>query len=291
VRLLEGFSHSNPDIMADFGGWAMRKIGPRLKEHKIARDNLVAAFPEKFADEIDTILSGVWDNLGRLGTEIAHLDQMWDFDISNPNRPSRGEIAPEVIERIMRLAVDGKPALVFSAHLANWELAAVAAAKAKLKSAALYRPPNNAAIDRWIRKTRTASMGSLIPSGFDTPMRIMNALREGTHVGMLVDQHYGRGVAVDFFGRRALASPLLARLAQHFDCPIHGARIIRLPGHRFRAELTEEIAPVRDVAGKVDIAGTMQVITKVVEGWIREHPEQWLWLHRRWRPQDGKGDR
>jgi KDO2-lipid IV(A) lauroyltransferase len=83
-----------------------------------------------------------------------------------------------------------------------------------------------------------------------------------------------------------MANPLLARLAQHFDCPIHGTRIVRLPGNRFRAEITDEIGPVRDGSGKIDIAGTMQVVTSVVEGWVREHPEQWLWLHRRWRPED-----
>ena len=105
---------------------------------------------------------------------------------------------------------------------------------------------------------------------------------------MLVDQYYVRGVEVTFFGRRTMANPLLARLARHFDSPIHGTRVIRLPGHRFRGELTDAIAPARDAEGKIDIAGTMQIITGVVEGWIREHPEQWLWQHRRWRPQDVK---
>jgi KDO2-lipid IV(A) lauroyltransferase len=105
---------------------------------------------------------------------------------------------------------------------------------------------------------------------------------------MLVDQYFVRGVEVTFFGRRTMANPLLARLAQHFDCPIHGTRIVRLPGNRFRAELTEEIQPARDAQGKIDIAATTQIITNVVEGWIRENPEQWLWLHRRWRPEDAR---
>jgi len=63
----------------------------------------------------------------------------------------------------------------------------------------------------------------------------------------------------------------------------HGVRIIRLPGHRFRAELSEEVRPVRDAAGQIDIQGTMQAVTSVIKGWIREYPDQWLWLHRRWR--------
>jgi KDO2-lipid IV(A) lauroyltransferase len=76
---------------------------------------------------------------------------------------------------------------------------------------------------------------------------------------------------------------MLARLAAHFDCPIHGGRAVRLPRHRFYMELTEEIHPIRDAQGRIDIARTMQAITNVVEVWIREYPEQWLWVHRRWR--------
>jgi KDO2-lipid IV(A) lauroyltransferase len=100
---------------------------------------------------------------------------------------------------------------------------------------------------------------------------------------MLVDQHFGRGVDVTFFGRRAKANPMLARLARQVDVPIHGVHVVRLPNHRFRIEVTDEIIPVRDADGKVDVQGTTQAITSVIEGWIRKAPEQWLWLHRRWR--------
>lgn len=277
VRVIE------PDRMADFAGWFLRSVGPWLPEHKIARANLTAAFPEKSADEIDAILRGAWDNLGRVGVEFAHLDRLWEHEIEHPNRPSRIEISQANIDRFMRLRDDGKPALIFSAHLANWELPAVSAATYDLDSAVLYRRPNISAIDAWVRKTRSRTMGQLIPTGLNAPLQIAEALERGAHVGMLVDQYYVRGVPVTFFGRRTNANPLIARLAQHFDCPIHGVRMIRLPNHRFRGELTEAIEPVRGPDGKVDIAGTMQAITDVVEGWIREHPEQWLWQHRRWR--------
>ena len=288
VRLLKGLRMVPPNFMADLGGWAMRTIGPLFAENRIGRDNLTAAFPEKSAAEIDTILRGVWDNLGRMGAEFAHLDRLWDFDPNHPDRHGRVELPQPDIERFIRLLQDGKPALIFASHLANWELPAIAAATYKLDSAVLYRRPNIAGIDRWLRETRTASMGELISTGLGAPMKIADALERGAHVGMLVDQYYVRGVPVTFFGQRTMANPLLARLARHFNCPIHGTRIIRLPDHRFRGELTEEIAPVRDADGKIDIAGTMQIISNVIEGWIREHPEQWLWLHRRWRPDDDK---
>jgi Kdo2-lipid IVA lauroyltransferase/acyltransferase len=286
VGLLKLLRRGNPDRLADFGGWLMRSIGPLLPENRIGRDNLTAAFPQKPAAEIDAILRGVWDNLGRMGAEFAHLDRLWDFDPENPNRQGRIELAAQDIERFKQLLYDGKPALIFATHLANWELPAICAATYKLDSAVLYRRPNVAAIDRWLRETRTANMGTLIATGLDAPVKLAQALERGAHVGMLVDQYYVRGVEVTFFGRRTTANPLLARLARHFKCPIHGVRFIRLPGNRFRGELTDEIAPARDAQGAIDVAGTMQIITGVVEGWIREHPEQWLWLHRRWRPAD-----
>jgi KDO2-lipid IV(A) lauroyltransferase len=288
VGLLKVLRLFPPDALADFGGWAMRTIGPLFPENRIGRDNLAAAFPEKSAAEIDTILRGVWDNLGRMGAEFAQLDRLWDYDADNPDKIGRVEIDRENIARFVQLLIDEKPALIFSAHLANWELPAIAASTYKLDSAILYRKPNIAAIDRWLRETRAVNMGEMIATDISAPMKIAEALQRGAHVGMLVDQYYVRGVEVTFFGRRTMANPLIARLAQHFNCPIVGTRVIRLPGNRLRAELSDEIEPVRDASGKIDIAGTMQVITTVIEGWIREHPEQWLWLHRRWRPEDRK---
>lgn len=283
VAGLRALQLTHPDKMAAVGAWVMRKVGPWLPEHKIARANLAAAFPDKPAAEIERILAGTWDNLGRVGVEIAHLDKLWDYDFDHPERSQHIEIAPNSAARFVQLRDDGKPALIFCAHLANWELPAVCAAKNRMVSAALYRRPNIAAIDAWLHETREANMGMLIPTGLTAPVKIAHALNRGTHVGMLVDQYYVRGVEVTFFGRRTNANPLLARLARQIDCPIHGARIVRLPQHRFRVELTEAVTPARDNEGKIDVAGTTQIIIGIIEGWIREHPEQWLWQHRRWR--------
>ena len=136
---------------------------------------------------------------------------------------------------------------------------------------------------RCVAGSRAVKMGTLIPASHDAPLKLAQALQNGQHVAMLVDQYLTNGVEVTFFGRKTRANPMLARLLRQIECPIHGVRIIRLPGHRFRGELTEEVEPVRDASGEIDIQGTMQAVTNVVEGWIREYPDQWLWLHRRWR--------
>ncbi len=280
--LLKAIRRTDPDRIADRAGRFMQRVGPWLPEHRIGRANLTAAFPEKSGAEIEGILRGVWDNLGRFAAEFAHLDRLRIYDPARPG-PVHIEYAPDTLERFHRLRTDGKPALIFTAHLANWELPALAAAAYGLDSAVLYRTPNLAGVAAAIRAIRAVNMGTLIPTNRDAAVNLAAALARGTHVGMLVDQHFSQGIDVEFFGRPARTNPLLARLARHFDCPIHGTRVVRLGGRRFRGEITEAIAAPRDRAGLIDVAGTMQLITSVIEGWIREHPEQWLWLHRRWR--------
>jgi len=269
--------------MANFCARITRTFGPWLKEHRLGRENLAAAFPEKSAPEIESILAGVWDNLGRVAAEFAHLDRLHILD---PARPGPEDIVYDqhTFDVFHRLRLDDKPGLLFTAHLANWELAAYVAAAYQLPLHILYRRPNIRAVDDAVREARVNLMGTLVPTGLDAPVRLVRVLEEGGHIGMLVDQYFVRGVDVTFFGRRCKANPLIAQLARLIECPIHGARMVRLPGRdRFRIDVTEEIAPARDADGKVDIEGTMQVITSVVEGWVREHPEQWLWVHRRWR--------
>ncbi|MDQ8728660.1 lipid A biosynthesis lauroyl acyltransferase [Bradyrhizobium sp. LHD-71] len=282
VSVLRGVRRFDPHKTANFGARCARMFGPLLKEQRIGRTNLRAAFPEKTDAEIDAILAKVWDNLGRFGGEFAHLDRIWDFDPAHPEK-SRIELPQESIATFEKLLADGKGALIFSAHLGNWELPALAAPAYGLDSAVLFRRPNIAAVDRAVQDIRAVNMGQMIATSLDAPVRLADALQRGLHVGMLVDQHYSKGVDVTFFGRPAKANPLLARLARQIECPIHGTRIVRLPGDRFRAEITDEVEPVRDANGAIDVQGTTQKINAIIEGWIREHPEQWLWLHRRWR--------
>ena len=222
------------------------------------------------------------NGVGRFAVEFAHLDRLRSND---PGRPGDDIVAdPATPERFHRLRRERKPALVFAAHLANWELPALIATRHGLDTAVLFRPPNIRAISDAVLHIRASSMGTLIPTGLDAPVRLLRGLEAGQTVATLVDQHYVKGVKVTFFGRRCKANPLIAQLARHTECPIHGTRVVR-QGDRnsFWIEITDPIEPRRDADGRIDTQGTMQAITSVIEGWVREHPEQWLWLHRRWR--------
>lgn len=270
-----------PDRSADAAAWIARKIGPRIRVAKLGRANLRAAYPEKTDEEIEKILTGVFDNLGRVAGEFVHLGKLWDWD-ENAERGGRITISKEVSERFLALRERDTAAVVFTGHLANWELCAVAAAAHGLKSSVVFRPPNNQIFEEIIERTRSGVMGEMIRSERQSVFTMAGVLERGRILGVLVDQYF-QGVPIKFFGRQTRANPLAARLARQFDCPVYGARVIRLPEGRFALDLTEPLDLPRDKDGKIDVDAATQTINAVVEGWIREYPEQWLWLHRRWR--------
>lgn len=257
-----------------------RLLGPFFLVSRVARQNLRRAFPEKSDAEIRRILDGVWDNLGRMSAEFAHLDRIWDYD---PVHPGNGRIEIVGTEVMARLRDDGKPALFFTSHTGNWELNAITGGKLGVKGGVLYRAPNIQKAAKLIEDMRAETMPGLIRANRNAGRQMARMLEEGQHIGMLVDQYWGQGVVVDFFGRPCPTNPTLARLARQFECPVHGMRVIRLPKGRFRIEITEEVVLPRDADGRIDVQGAMQAVTELIEDWVREYPGQWLWLHRRWR--------
>ena len=270
----------SPERSSNVVGRLARRIGPWLPEHKIGRRQLAAAFPDRDAAWVEATLSDAWENLGRVVGEYVHLDRIWDYD---EHHPDAGRITTDAGPVLELLRDDGKPALLFTAHLGNWELPAVAARRHGLPTAVVYRMPNNRAVADQIVAIRAPLMGRLISTRRTGAFEMAAALERGEHLGMLVDQFFGRGADITFFGRPARANPTLARLARRYDCPVYGVRVIRRPGLRFHITTTGPLDLPRDAAGLIDIQQATQMINTVVEGWIREEPAQWLWFHRRWR--------
>jgi len=256
-----------------------RWLGPKLKRHQVALDNLELAFPEKSIEEREKIASDSWAHMARGLLEYGYLDVIFDLD-----EESQDSERIEIInaEQFLKLRDDGLPAILFTGHLANFELLPMTAAKFGLQIKSLFRAPNNKYVAARIADARKDLSENLIASRQGASFQLMGALEQGDHVGILVDQKFLRGINVPFFGHDAPSNPLLAKLARRYDCPVHGARTIRLPDGRFRLEITEELDLPRTEDGDIDIRGTTELVNKVVEGWVREYPEQWLWIHRRW---------
>ena len=271
-----------PERASDLGGWLLRTASPLIPVNRVALANIRAAFPEKGEAEVKRIARGAWENLGRVAGEYANLKALFDYDYHNPDKPSRVEVRGN--EHFIALKDDEKPGLIFSTHLANWELPAICAEAYDLETTAVFRAPNDPAIAAVVHEIRSGAMGGLAAAKQGAAFAMQGVLENGGHLGMLIDQHFTRGVVVPFFGRPALTNPIMGKFARRFECPVHGVRVIRLPNHRFRLELTPPLDLPRDTNVEIDVQGAMAMMTAVVEGWVREYPEQWLWMHRRWRP-------
>ncbi|EWY41186.1 lauroyl acyltransferase [Skermanella stibiiresistens SB22] len=258
------------DVASRLGGWLGRTIGPRLAASRKARRNLERALPELTPERRESILVGMWDNLGRVFAEYPHLDEIW----------RRTEVVGADIVR--GLAAAKTPALFFSAHIGNWELNLMGATRNGLPVTAVYRRPNNPAASRMIDRSRSVIGSKLVPKGRDGAKEVLATLRNRGAVCMLVDQKMNDGIPVPFFGRDAMTAPAIAQLAYRYDCAVVPAVVERVEGTRFR--LT--ISPPLELGGtgdkEADVRSVMSHINGMIEDWVRARPEQWLWLHRRW---------
>ncbi|MBL8704732.1 MAG: lauroyl acyltransferase [Rhodospirillales bacterium] len=256
-----------------------RRLGPHFGVSNVARRNLDRAFPDLAKDRREAILVAMWDNLSRTVCEYAHLKTIVD------DAGSRVEIVGG--EHLDALAADGKPGIVFSAHLASWEMVTLAARLRGVPDLhVVYRNANNLILDEYIRKLQSVSGVTLIRKGIRGARKLLQVMQGGGHVIMLVDQKMNEGIAVPFFGRPAMTAPALAQLALRFQCPVVPAHVERLGDTRFRVVI-EPPLPLPDSGNReADVLALMTEVNLKMEGWIRARPEQWLWLHRRWPKED-----
>lgn len=263
------------DRASDLGGWLGRTVGPRLSGSRIARRNLTRAFPEKSAAEIEAILLSMWDNLGRTIAEYPHLDTIGDFGPGGHTELIGGE-------HIDAAGADGIGGIFVAGHLGNWELPPVCVRKRGMELALVYRAPNNPMVDGMLTDFREAATSTHIPKGPQGARSLIRLFSQGGHAGMLIDQKMNDGIPVRFFGRDAMTAPAVAQLALRFGIPIIPARGERLKGARFRVTILPPVELPATGDRNADIRIVTERLTALLEGWIRERPEQWLWVHRRW---------
>lgn len=262
------------DTASNFGAAVLTRIGPMLKQHRLARRNLEAAFPEKSAAEIDVILHDMWDNLGRSAAEMASMDRILD--------PASGRVTVIGQEHIDALRDDGLPGIMVSGHLANWEISPLAVARQGVPLHLFFRAPNNPLIAPLYDKIRYLAKGELLPKGRDGARRALKLLKDGGHLGMLVDQKMNDGIPVPFFGRPAMTAPAAAALALKFKCPIVPTQVVRTGPGRFSVTVHTPLIPDDHLGSHDSQLDIMTRINELLEGWIRQNPAQWLWVHRRW---------
>jgi len=263
------------------GKWAGRLAFLVDSRHRhITLTNLKIAFPDLRASQRWTMARRAFENLGKTFLEIPGLARL------GRERAGRRVRYTGVARQEWSRAQREGGALLLTGHIGNWELMALAFGwEAEAKLAFVARPLDNPFFDRWLTRLRSRSGNRIIPKR-GALRGVTRSLREGRFVGLLMDQGAtGRdGVFVDFFGRPAGSSVALAFLAARFRLPVHPVYILRDPsGIGHTVHIGPEVPVVRTGRKKSDILENTQRFQKVLEGIIREHPEQWFWMHRRWK--------
>ncbi len=261
---------------AAFGRFA-RAVGPWMPASNRARRNLELAFPGIAPAERERIVAAMWDNLARVVCEYGQLDAIVR------EQDTRIEIVNA--EHLDALRDDDRPGILFSAHIASFEMITLAARMRGLRVHVIYRNANNLALDAYIRRRQSVSGAELIRKSARGARRLIEVMRAKGHVVLLVDQKLNDGIAVPFFGRPAMTSPALAQLALRYDCPVVPVHVERIRGSYYRVVCDKPLSVPRSGDQVADVLALMTEVNKVVEGWIRAKPEHWLWLHRRW-PKD-----
>jgi Kdo2-lipid IVA lauroyltransferase/acyltransferase len=249
------------------------------RQRLIAAYNLRRAFPEKSDDEIVRISREVYRNLGIVSAEF--------FDIPRITKENTGGLVEaEGLEHCRKALEKGRGVLFFTAHFGNWELAAAAVSLLVKPIGVIYRPLDSAFLDHIVLGVRSATGNIPIPK--ERAMRpMLRHLKQNGILGILIDQNVAwyEGVFVEYFGRPACTTDGLALLALHTGAPVLPGFMVRLPDGRYRLVLGPEVEVIDTGDHEADRIANTQRFTKIIEEFVRRYPEQWLWIHQRWKTQ------
>ena len=273
-----------PVAASNLGGTLARLIGPLLPVSGVADRNLRRAMPELDRAARRRIVRGVWDNLGRTIAELPHLGSIPRNSPHGPGWEMVGE------EHLLAQAERGGPAIFVSGHLGNWEMMPPAVATYGMRMHSMYRAPSNAVIDEMLLDLRRRAMGFdqdgklplLFPKGAAGARTALKHMVGNGYLGLLVDQKMNDGIEARFFGMPAMTAPALAALALRFRCPVIPGHVERVGPARFRLICEAPLSLPETGDPNADRRALTETVNTILERWIRERPEGWLWLHRRW---------
>jgi KDO2-lipid IV(A) lauroyltransferase len=286
AALVGGLASRLPRKLALALGRGLGRVwgGLDARHVRIAVENMRQAFP--YWDEAQCVRTarGVYRHFGQV-----LLDLLWMQGRSREEVLANVElVGQEHLEQALAL---GRGILYPTGHVGNWEIHAVAHGWLYAPVSVVARPLDNPALDRRLCALRSMS-GNTVIYKKKALARILKTLKEGGGVAMLIDQNVQEkdGIFVDFFGRQAATTTVAAALAVKTGCPLLPVHTVLEADGRCRLIYGPVLSWSRSGDRQRDIAELTQRLTTAVEGWVREQPEQWLWMHRRWKTRPPEDD-
>ena len=281
VYMLAGLIRVIPAPAASaLGACLLGLFGPLTPWHRRTLFNIGYAMPDLPEAEKRRIARASWFNLGRVVGEFLHV----------PTLMHSGRVTVEGAELLERNTQGG---LIVGAHIGNWELLGTPAIRLGIRVSAVYRRANNPIVS-YLLNNRRSVYGHMYEKGPKGARGIARSVSKGEYFAMLVDQKLREGLMLPFFGHKASTAVSHIRIALKTGAPIFMAQVVRRTGCHFYIRISRfELPKVSSKSGvEIDRLAEKAAIgiNRIIEGWIRENPEQWLWPHRRWPASKGETD-
>jgi Kdo2-lipid IVA lauroyltransferase/acyltransferase len=256
--------------------WVIYFLHVRLRQ--VGMRNLAMAFPEKSEAERARILRGEFTSLGRQVAEVCHFP---DYTLQNVDEV----VVFDGFENYERARARGKGVLLFAGHFGGWELSSFVLSMRGHWMYVLMRGMDNKYLGELILRYRTMHGNKAVDKD-DFVRGLLSAMKGGEVVGLLMDTNMTppQGIFVDFFGIAACTAAGPARIALRTDAAVVPTFTIwdeKLGKYRLRFDPAVELVRTGDL--EADIKANTQKLTSVIEDYVRKYPEQWLWVHRRWK--------
>jgi len=257
-------------------GWTVYVVHGRLR--RVGMRNLQMAFPEKSRRERARILRSVFTSFGRQAAEICLFPK---YTRENVNKV----VVYDGFENFERALARGKGVLFLTAHLGGWEISAFAHSLQGHPLHVVMRPLDNVYLDHLTRSYRTMHGNKMVDKD-DFVRGLLSAMKAGETVGILMDTNMTppQGVFVDFFGIPACTASGLARIALRTDAAVVPGFTVWDPAlKKYRLRFEPAVQLLRTGNDEADAVTNTALFTKIIEDYVRKYPDQWLWVHRRWK--------
>jgi KDO2-lipid IV(A) lauroyltransferase len=256
--------------------WTIYLLHGKLR--RVGMRNLALAYPDQSQAHRARILRGVFTSLGR---QLAELCLFPRYSAENVSRV----VCYDGFENFESALARGKGVLFLTAHLGAWELSAFAHSLYGHPLKIVMRPLDNQYLDRLSRAYRTMHGNSTVDKD-DFVRGLLSAMKAGETVGILMDTNMTppQGVFVDFFGIPACTASGMARIALRTDAAVVPGFTVWDPALRkYRLRFEPAVGLIRTGNDEEDALANTALFTKIIEGYVRQYPDQWLWVHRRWK--------
>ncbi len=265
-----------------------RILGDLDRRHvAIAVDNLRRAFPDWDEGRLLRTVRGVYAHFGQVILDILWME-------GRPRDEILGLVEVAGREHVDAAMADGRGAILVTGHIGNWELHGIAHGWTFGPIGVVARPLDNPLLDQRLCAFRTAG-GNTVINKFEALREVLRMLREGKGIAILIDQNVQEkdGIFVEFLGQPAATTTVVAALAMKTGCAIVPCHTEVQPDGRYRLVYDPPVRWSPSGDREADIRRLTQILTRHIEGWVLQVPEQWLWLHRRWKtqPQEQPRDR